>query len=122
MVALALALGEELFVSDEVAGILRIPVPGDRLAESCRRWKITELCVFGSALRDDFRPESDVDLLVTFAPDAAWHFDDLLDMKEELETIFGRPVDLIERRLIETSENYIRRRHILQNLVSIYRA
>ena len=97
-----------------------VPVPKETLADFCRRWKIRELSLFGSVLRDDFRPESDIDVLVTFAPDAAWRFYDLIDMREELERMFGRSVDLVERRLVETSENYIRRKHILSNLETIY--
>ena len=97
-----------------------IHVPTEKLAKFCRRWRITELSLFGSVLRADFRPESDVDVLVTFAPDTAWRFYDLIDMREELERIFGRSVDLVERRLVETSENYIRRKHILSNLETIY--
>lgn len=97
-----------------------IHVPKEKLAGFCRRWRITELSLFGSVLRGDFRPESDIDVLVTFAPDAAWRFYDLIDMREELERIFGRSVDLVERRLVETSENYIRRKHILSNLETIY--
>jgi predicted nucleotidyltransferase len=95
-------------------------VPNEKLADFCRRWKIIELSLFGSVLREDFRPESDIDVLVTFAPDAAWRFYDLIDMREELERIFGRSVDLVERRLVETSENYIRRKHILSNVETIY--
>jgi predicted nucleotidyltransferase len=97
-----------------------LEIPEDRIADFCRRWRITELALFGSALRDDFRPESDVDVLVTFASEAGWRYSDLIDMKEELEAIFGREVDLVERRLVETSENYIRRRHILTHLKTIY--
>jgi predicted nucleotidyltransferase len=95
-------------------------VPNEKLADFCRRWKITELSLFGSVLREDFRPESDIDVLVTFGPDAAWRFYDVIDMREELERIFGRSVDLVERRLVETSENYIRRKHILTNVETIY--
>lgn len=97
-----------------------IHVPKEKLADFCRRWKITEFSLFGSVLRDDFRPESDIDVLVTFAPDAAWRFYDLTDMREELEGMFGHSVDLVERRLVESSENYIRRKHILSNLETIY--
>jgi len=97
-----------------------LEIPEDKLADFCRRWKITELSLFGSALREDFRPDSDVDLLVTFAPGTTWKLDDLLDMKEELEGMFGRDVDLVERRLVESSENYIRRRHILKHLKPLY--
>lgn len=66
-----------------------IPIPTERLAEFCRRWKITELRVFGSALREDFRPDSDLDLLVRFAPDADWNLLDHVAMEEELTSIIG---------------------------------
>jgi predicted nucleotidyltransferase len=92
----------------------------DNVAAFCRRWKIAELALFGSVLRDDFRPDSDIDVLVSFAPDASWRFYDLVSMKEELEAMFGRPVDLVEKRLVEHSENYIRRKHILNHRETIY--
>ncbi len=92
----------------------------DRITAFCSRWKISQLAVFGSILRDDFRPESDIDVMVTFAPDTSWRVDDILEMKEELRVIFGRRVDLVERRLIESSPNYIRRKHILDNFETIY--
>jgi len=75
---------------------VRLSIPRDQLIEFCRRWKISELSLFGSALREDFRPESDVDLLVSFAPGVSWGFDDYLTMKEEVEALFGRAVDLEE--------------------------
>jgi predicted nucleotidyltransferase len=107
-------------MSDKAVSPLKLSIPRDQLAEFCRRWNISELSLFGSALRQDFRPNSDVDLLITFVPGASWGFDDFLTMKEELERLFGRPVDLIERRLVETSENYIRRKHILSHLEPLY--
>ena len=76
----------------------QITVDREKIAEFCRRWKITELSLFGSVLRDDFRPGSDVDVLVTFAPDAQWSLFDAVEMEQELSTIFGRKVDLISRR------------------------
>jgi uncharacterized protein len=97
-----------------------LEISRERIADFCHRWKITEFALFGSVLRNDFRPDSDIDVLVTFAPDTAWRFYDLLSMKEELETMFGRSVDLIEKRLVESSENYIRRRHILNHMETIY--
>lgn len=99
---------------------IRVDVPKDQTAEFCRKWKIRELALFGSVLRDDFRPESDVDVLVTFAQEAHWGFDHLLDMKSELETLFGHPVDLVEKRLVDESPNYIRRKHILTHMETIY--
>ena len=83
------------------------------VAELCRRWKITELALFGSVLRRDFRPDSDVDVLVSFAPEARPSLSDLARIEEELSAVFGRKVDLVERRAVERSENYIRRKHIL---------
>jgi uncharacterized protein len=97
-----------------------LEISRDKIADFCCRWKIIEFAFFGSVLRDDFRAESDIDVLVTFAPDASWRFYDLVSMKEELEAMFGRPIDLVEKRLIEGSENYIRRRHILNHMETIY--
>lgn len=91
-----------------------IPVPKERLDEFCRRWKISELRVFGSALREDLRPDSDLDLLVDFAPDADWTLLDHVAMEEELSGILGRKVDLVSRHAIERSSNWIRRKAILE--------
>jgi predicted nucleotidyltransferase len=95
-------------------------VQPERLAELCRRWSVTELDLFGSALREDFRADSDLDLLVTFAPDAPWSGWDFVRLQAELEALFGRKVDLAERAAIETSENWIRRKHILEHAEPIY--
>ncbi|MBI4608057.1 MAG: nucleotidyltransferase domain-containing protein [Candidatus Rokubacteria bacterium] len=97
-----------------------VQISKDKIAEFCRRWKITEFALFGSVLREDFRPDSDIDVLVTFAPDARWKLDDLLAMREELAGIFGHPVDLVEKRLVQTSPNYIRRKHILSHTETLY--
>lgn len=88
----------------------------------CRRWKIVEISLFGSVLRDDFGPESDVDVLVTFATDARWTLFDYGDMQEELATLFGHPVDLVNRRAVEASPNWIRRRAILESAELLYAA
>jgi len=98
----------------------RIAIDHEQIAEFCRRWKITEFALFGSVLRDDFRPDSDVDVLVTFAPDARYSLFDLVHIEEELKEILGRKVDLVERKAIERSENYIRRQHILSSVQTIY--
>lgn len=97
-----------------------LKVQKDKLEEFCRRWKITELALFGSVLRDDFRPDSDIDVLVTFAARVSWSVDHLIEMKEELEGLFSCPVDLVEKRVIERSPNYIRRNHILSHLETVY--
>jgi hypothetical protein len=92
-----------------------IAIPQDEIADFCRRWRIAELALFGSVLRPDFREDSDVDFLVTFADEARWTLFDLVQMKEELSGILGREVDLVSRRGIEASRNYIRRREILSS-------
>ena len=84
-----------------------------QLNDFCRRWQISELSLFGSVLRDDFQPESDIDVLVTFLPEASTTLFDLVAMKEELEQLFNRRVDLVTRRGIEASRNWIRRAAIL---------
>jgi hypothetical protein len=100
--------------------VARIEIPEDTIADFCRRWKISELALYGSVLRDDFRPDSDVDVLVTFAPDARWTLFDLVHMEDELKEMFGREIDLSERRAVEKSENYIRRRSILKSARTVY--
>ncbi|CAN5567561.1 nucleotidyltransferase family protein [soil metagenome] len=97
-----------------------IEVDRERIAGFCRRWRITELSLFGSVLRDDFRPESDVDVLVVFAPEAEWGFGDLLQMEEELTEIFGHRADLVEKRFVEQNRNYIIRKHILRSAEPAY--
>ncbi len=99
---------------------LKIEVPQDKVADFCRRWKISEFALFGSVLRDDFRPDSDIDVLVTFASDARWGLFALYEMEQELKKIFGREVDLVSRRGIEASRNYIRRKAILRSAEVVY--
>jgi uncharacterized protein len=99
---------------------LAIPLPMEALAAFCQRWQIVELAVFGSILRDDFGPGSDVDLLATYAANSHRSLDDLLKMQEEIERLFGRTVDLVNRRTIERSRNYIRRKEILNSARVIY--
>ncbi len=101
---------------------VQIELPGAKIQEFCRRWHIRELALFGSVLRNDFRADSDVDVLVTFAPGVSPPWTDRVRMTEELCAIFGRPVDLVERRLVEESPNYIRRREILNSVEVIYAA
>lgn len=102
--------------------IKNIEIPKDKITEFCHRWKITEFAVFGSALRSDFRPDSDIDVLVTFDPDSHWTLFNMVDMQDELEAIFEREVDLVSRRGIEHSHNYLRRKAILSSAVVIYAA
>lgn len=96
-----------------------IAIPDAQLADFCRRWQVVELALFGSVLRPDFRPESDVDVLVTFAQEAPWSYWEFPIMQRELEAIFGRPVDLVEKRAIT---NPFRRHRILTSKRVVYAA
>jgi predicted nucleotidyltransferase len=97
----------------------RINFPTDQVVEFCKRWQVNEFSLFGSVLRDDFRPDSDVDVLVSFNPAAPWSLFDLVTMQDELQKIFGRPVDLVER---EGLRNPFRKRSILSSREVIYAA
>jgi hypothetical protein len=100
----------------------KVTIPRKRLAEFCKRWRVSELALFGSVARGDFCPASDIDLLVSFSPKARISLLDLVRMENELKEMFGREVDLVERRAIERSRNYIRRKSILENTKVIYAA
>ena len=89
----------------------------EKLRDFCRKWKVTEFSLFGSVVREDFGPESDVDVMVRFADDARWSLFDEVHMEDELVEIFGRDVDLLTRRAVERSRNPIRRDSILTNAV-----
>ncbi|MEJ5199380.1 MAG: nucleotidyltransferase domain-containing protein [Anaerolineae bacterium] len=99
---------------------LNISLPREAITAFCRRWHVAELAIFGSALREDFRSDSDVDVLISPEPGVDWSFQEWLEMIRELEALFGRKVDLVERRLVEQSKNYIRRKHILSHLERVY--
>jgi len=97
----------------------RIPIDHQGIAEFCRKWRITEFALFGSVLRDDFGPDSDVDVLVTFAADAPWSLWDLVDVQDELMRIFGRNVDVVSKRALK---NPYRRYEILTTRQVVYAA
>lgn len=99
-----------------------VEVTHDQIAAFCLKWQIVEFELFGSVLRDDFRPDSDVDVLVTFASSSRWSLFDLVHMEDELKEMFARDVDLVERPVLEKSENYIRRRNILSSTRRVYAA
>lgn len=99
-----------------------LSIPAATLDGFCRRWKVAELALFGSALRGDFGPDSDYDLLVTFRTDAAWSLLDHARMEMELEALLGRRVDLISRPSVERSTNPWRRRAILSSARVLYAA
>lgn len=100
----------------------RLGVDPERIAAFCRKWQIRELALFGSALTEEFRADSDVDLLVTFEDPqrslGPW-MSELQDMQAELETMFRRKVDFVEKRLIR---NPFRRHHIMTTQQVIYAA
>jgi uncharacterized protein len=109
--------------------ISAIDLPMDKIAEFCAllcryrkgRWQVTEFALFGSVLRDDFRPDSsDIDVMVQFHPEAHPTFKTLDQMESELKVIFDRDIDLITRQGIETSRNYLRRHEILSSAQVIY--
>ncbi len=88
-----------------------VPVDEAAIAEFCRRWRVSEFAFFGSVLGENFRPDSDVDVLVTFESGREWTLDEYLAMVEELKGLFGRGVDLAVR---STIRNPFRRHHILK--------
>jgi predicted nucleotidyltransferase len=88
-------------------------VPDSEIARFCQRWRIRELALFGSAVRSDFGPDSDVDVLITFSPEAEWGLLDHVQMQQELQILFHRKVDLISKRALERSRNWLLRQEIL---------
>ena len=97
-----------------------ITLPMERITEFCRRWKIRELAIFGSFLRDDFGENSDIDLLIDPKPGVSWTVADIEAMEQEMAGLLGRKVELIERTAVERSRNYIRKRHILATAELVY--
>ena len=98
----------------------RIAIDDDAIVAFCRRWGVVKFELFGSVLRDDFCPDSDVDVLLSFAPEAHPTLFDLVEMQDELKTIFGREVDLLTRRGVEQSLNRTRRQAILSSAEPLY--
>ena len=99
---------------------IRLQIPRSKIAEFCKRWKVSEFAIFGSALSADFRPDSDVDVLVSFDPQAQVTLFDMVHMQEELKAIFGREVDLVSKRGVMNSRNYLRRKNILESAQVIH--
>lgn len=97
----------------------RIDIPMENVRAFCAKWKVVEFSLFGSVLRDDFRPDSDIDVLLSFEENSTWSLYDLVEMKDELKTIFGREVDLIEKEAIR---NPYRRRAMLAEHEVLYAA
>ena len=119
--------GNELSIGGLSAGIgesaaARVRLSDAQIAAYCERWNVVELALFGSVLRDDFGPDSDVDVLVRFRPGHHPSLFGLSRMEWDLAELVGRPVDLLERKAVERSRNYIRRRAILGSARTIYAA
>lgn len=100
--------------------MIAIEIPKEQLRAFCRKWKVTEFALFGSAVRPEaFREDSDIDAMVSFAEEAEWSLFDHVHMRDELCGIFGRPVDLLTKRSVERSRNRFRRRSILETAVTL---
>jgi predicted nucleotidyltransferase len=95
-------------------------IPLKEIARFRRRWQISEFALFGSATRDDFRPESDIDILITFNPTAEWGLFEHAQMQNELNALLGRKIDLVTRRALEQTQNQILRDRILKTAQVIF--
>ena len=95
-------------------------LPMAEIGKFCQRWRIQELAVFGSVLRPDFNSESDIDVIVTFDDDAEWSLLDHMRMQQELQAFLQRDVDLVTKRAVERSENWVRRKEILSTASVIF--
>ena len=99
---------------------LQIRIPEQQVDDFCKRHRIQGMWLFGSAVRPDFGLQSDIDVLVSYEHGIRPSLHELTDMEQELATIFGRQVDLVERKAVESSPNYIRRKNILGSLEPIH--
>lgn len=109
----------ESFITPESVMPVRIPIDRSAIQTFCRKWKVREFSLFGSVLREDFGPDSDIDVLVAFERDAGWSLFDLVDMREELMQLFGREVDIVEKCALR---NPFRRHTILTTREIIHAA
>ncbi len=98
----------------------RLGLTSEQLTAFCNRHQVAELALFGSILRDDFHPDSDIDILVTYQPQAQRGLLEKVVMKEELENLINRKVDLVSKKAIKNSRNWIRRQNILNSFEVIY--
>jgi hypothetical protein len=95
-------------------------LPMAEIAKFCQRWKIQELAVFGSVLRADFNSESDIDIIASFDDNADWSLLDHMRMQQELQGLLQRDVDLVTKRAVEKSQNWVRRKEILSTASVIF--
>ena len=94
--------------------------PTTEITQFCQRWRVRELALFGSVLRDDFGPDSDVDVLVTFSTEANWGLLDHVQMQQELQALWHRNVDLISKHALERSRNWLLRNEILNTAETLF--
>lgn len=92
----------------------------DEITTFCDRWQIVEFALFGSVLRDDFRSDSDIDILITQGENAKISLFDVVNMQEELVIILHRPIDLVFKDGVISSLNYLRKQEILSTAVTVY--
>ena len=107
---------------DQTVVAPRVGLPKEQIAAFCERWGVAEVALFGSVLRDDFKPDSDIDVLVRFQQEATPSLFTLVRMEAELAELTGRPIDLVEWEAVEQSRNYIRREAILASAKVIHAA
>ncbi len=100
--------------------MLQIPLPLEKIKDFCDRWKVSEFALFGSVLRDDFHCDSDIDIMVEFEAGINYGLFDLVLMEDELKLIWQRDIDLVTRKGITRSRNYLRRDNILNSAKTIY--
>jgi predicted nucleotidyltransferase len=98
---------------------IKIKLPQKKIENFCLKWNVLEMALFGSVVSEDFRPDSDIDVLVSFRDDAGWGLFDFVDMIDELKAIFGRKVDLVEK---DSLRNPFRKQMILSTNEVIYAA
>jgi predicted nucleotidyltransferase len=96
---------------------LPIAIDREKIAAFCRKWRVRELSLFGSVLTNDFRPDSDVDVLVVCDQGSSWTLWDHLHAEEELQELVQQKVDLVLRSALR---NPFRRHHILSNREILY--
>ena len=102
--------------------LINLGVEPEIIADFCQKWKISKLSAFGSIVREELQPESDIDLLVTFSDNADWTMFDHFNMEEELSQILGREVDLVNIKALEENQNPIYQKEIMNSARQIYAA
>lgn len=98
----------------------RLGITAAALENFCRQWHVAEFSLFGSVLRDDFTENSDIDVLVTYLPTAERGLFEKMQMQEDLEALLHRHVDLVSKKAIAQSRNWLRRRKILDSAQVVY--